>query len=277
MTAKEHTTQPPSRYSEAALTKALEERGIGRPSTYASIIDTIQNRNYAFKKGGALVPTWVAFSVVQLLEAAPGEPGGLPFTAQMEDDLDAISRGEREYVDYLSAFYFGNGSPGLKPQLENKGDEIDARDISRIWIGTPEGGEPVYVRVGRYSPFVEQGDRTASLPEETPPDEVTLDVALEAAGSSAARRRAAGHRAPRRGKPVYLKVGRFGPYVQRGTPDDEEKPQNASLLKGMDPKDVDLATALKLLTLPRNLGRSSAARRAGDGLQRPLRAVREMR
>ena len=179
MTAKEHTTQPPSRYSEAALTKALEERGIGRPSTYASIIDTIQNRNYVFKKGGALVPTWVAFSVVQLLEQHLASLVDYQFTAQMEDDLDAISRGEQEYVDYLSAFYFGNGTPGLKPQLEHKGEEIDARDISRIWIGTPEGGEPVYVRVGRYSPFVEQGDRTASLPEETPPDEVTLDAALK--------------------------------------------------------------------------------------------------
>ena len=268
MTSKEHNTQPPSRYSEAALTKALEERGIGRPSTYASIIDTIQNRNYAFKKGGALVPTWVAFSVVQLLEQHLANLVDYQFTAQMEDELDAISRGEREYVDYLNAFYFGNGANGpkreagqnggppklgLKPQLEHKGDEIDARDISRIRIGTPEGGEPVYVRVGRYSPFVEQGDRTASLPEDTPPDEVTLDVALGLLEQAQQGEEPLGLD-PQTGKPVYLKVGRFGPYVQRGTPDDEEKPQNASLLRGMDPKQVDLATALKLLTLPRNLG-----------------------
>jgi DNA topoisomerase-1 len=253
MTAKEHNTQPPSRYSEAALTKALEERGIGRPSTYASIIDTIQNRNYAFKKGGALVPTWVAFSVVQLLEGHLASLVDYQFTAQMEDDLDAISRGEREYVDYLSSFYFGNGAPGLKPQLENKGSEIDARDISRIWIGTPENGEPVYVRVGRYSPFVEQSDRTASLPDETPPDEVTLDVALRLLDQAQQGEEPLGT-CPDTGKPVYLKVGRFGPYVQRGTTEDEEKPQNASLLKGMNPQDVDLATALKLLSLPRNLG-----------------------
>jgi DNA topoisomerase-1 len=253
MDAKEHNTQPPSRYSEAALTKALEERGIGRPSTYASIIDTIQNRNYAFKKGGALVPTWVAFSVVQLLEGHLASLVDYQFTAQMEDDLDAISRGEREYVDYLSSFYFGNGAPGLKPQLENKGSEIDARDISRIWIGTPENGEPVYVRVGRYSPFVEQGDRTASLPEETPPDEVTLEVALRLLDQAQQGEEPLGT-CPDTGKPVYLKVGRFGPYVQRGTTDDEEKPQNASLLKGMNPQEVDLATALKLLSLPRNLG-----------------------
>ncbi len=253
MTAKEHTTQPPGRYSEAALTKALEEKGIGRPSTYASIIETIQARNYVFKKGGALVPTWVAFSVVQLLEAHLASLIDYQFTAQMEDDLDAISRGEREYVEYLNSFYFGNGTPGLKPQLQNKGTEIDARDISRILIGTPEGADPVYVRVGRYSPFVEQGERTASLTEETPPDEVTLEAALKLLDQAKQAEEPLGID-PDTQKPVYLKVGRFGPYVQRGSMDDEEKPQNASLLRGMTPEVVDLATALKLLTLPRNLG-----------------------
>jgi DNA topoisomerase-1 len=253
LTAKEHSTHPPDRYSEAALTKALEERGIGRPSTYASIIDTIQNRNYAFKKGGALVPTWVAFSVVQLLEQHLAGLIDYTFTAKMEDDLDAISRGEQEYVEYLSAFYFGNSAPGLKQQLDHKGEQIDARDISRIWIGTPENGEPVYVRVGRYSPFVEQGERTASLPDETPPDEVTLEAALKLLEHAAQGEEPLGLD-PETQKPVYLKVGRFGPYVQRGTQDDAEKPQNASLLKGMNPSDIDLATALKLLSLPRNLG-----------------------
>jgi DNA topoisomerase-1 len=260
MAAKEHNTQPPGRYTEASLTKALEERGIGRPSTYASIIDTIQNRNYAFKKGGALVPTWVAFSVVQLLEQHLASLVDYRFTAKMEDDLDAISRGEQEYVDYLNSFYFGDGLPGLKPQLEHKSDEIDARDISRIWIGTPPGGEPVYVRVGRYSPFIEQGGRpaestarTASLPEDTPPDEVTLDVALKLLEQAQQGEEPLGAD-PQTGKPVYLKVGRFGPYVQLGSPEDEEKPKNASLLKGMNPADVDLQTALKLLSLPRNLG-----------------------
>jgi DNA topoisomerase-1 len=267
MTAKQHATQPPSRFSEAALTKALEERGIGRPSTYASIIDTIQNRNYAFKKGGALVPTWIAFSVIQLMEQHLASLVDYEFTAQMEDELDAISRGERGYIDYLNAFYFGNGANGkrsapaasdvpklgLKRQLEHKADDIDARDISRIWIGTPEGGEPVYVRVGRYSPFVEQGDRTASLADETPPDEVTLEAALNLLNQAKQAEVPLGT-CPQTGKPVYVKVGRFGPYVQRGNPDDEEKPQNASLLKGMKPEDVDLATALRLLSLPRNLG-----------------------
>jgi DNA topoisomerase-1 len=176
----------------------------------------------------------------------------------MEDDLDAISRGEREYVDYLNEFYFGNGSAGapkrgLKAQLDHKSEEIDARHISRIWIGTPEGGEPVYVRVGRYSPFVEQGDRTATLPEDTPPDEVTLPVALNLLDQAQQGEEPLGI-CPDTARPVYLKVGRFGPYVQRGAPDEEDKPQNASLLKGMNPSDIDLATALKLLSLPRNLG-----------------------
>lgn len=253
MVAKEHHTQPPPRYTEASLTKALEELGIGRPSTYASIIDTIQNRNYAFKKGGALVPTWVAFSVVQLLEQHLANLVDYRFTAKMEDDLDAISRGEQEYVDYLNAFYFGDGTPGLKPQLEHKREQIDARDVSRILIGTPEGGEPVYVRVGRYSPFIEQGERTATLPEDTPPDELTLEVALKLLNQAQQGEQPLGID-PESGKPVYLKVGRFGPYVQLGNPEDEEKTKNASLLKGMDPADVDLDTALKLLSLPRNLG-----------------------
>jgi len=251
--AKEHTTQPPGRYSEASLTKALEERGIGRPSTYASIIDTILARNYVFKKQNALVPTWVAFSVVQLLEEHLAALVDYQFTAQMEDDLDAISRGEQEHVGYLEKFYFGNGTPGLKKQLDHKIDEIDPARVGRILIGKPPGGEPIYVRVGRYSPFVEQGDRTASLPEETPPDEVTVETALKLLEQAQQGEEPLGVD-PQTHKPVFLKVGRFGPYVQRGLPDDEEKPQNASLLKGMNPADVDLATALKLLSLPRNLG-----------------------
>ncbi len=250
---KEHSTQPPGRFSEAALTKALEERGIGRPSTYASIIDTILARNYVFKKANALVPTWVAFSVVTLLEENLSGLVDYKFTAQMEDDLDAISRGEQGHVEYLDKFYFGNGVPGLKQQLENKIDEIDPAAISRILIGQPEDGPEIYVRVGRYSPYIEQGDRTASLPEETPPDEVTLEAALQLLEQAALADEPLGT-CPETGKPVYLKTGRFGPYVQRGSTEDEEKPQNAGLLKGMNPQEIDLETALQLLTLPRTLG-----------------------
>ncbi len=251
--AKEHSTQASGRYSEAALTKALEERGIGRPSTYASIIDTILARNYVFKKANALVPTWVAFSVITLMEENLGALVDYQFTAQMEDDLDAISRGERGHVEYLGDFYFGNGRPGLKKLLEHKIDEIDPAKISRIFIGKPENGPDVFVRVGRYSPFVEQGDRTASLKEDMAPDEVTLEAALLLLDQAEKGDEPLGT-CPDTQKPVYIKVGRFGPYVQRGNTDEDEKPQNASLLKGMVPEQIDLATALKLLSLPRNLG-----------------------
>jgi len=250
---KSHTTQPPSRFSEAALTRALEEMGIGRPSTYASIIDTILAREYVFKKGNALVPTWVAFAVAQLLTDHLPNLVDYKFTAQMEDDLDAISRGESAQVDYLHGFYFGNGKPGLKQLLQNKSEEIDARDIGRIAIGTPDGGEPIVVRVGRYGPFIEQGERRASLREDMAPDELTIALALEMLEQSAQSEEPVGH-CPDTGKPVFLKVGRFGPYVQRGTPEDEEKPKNASLLKGMKPEDITLEVALKLLSLPRELG-----------------------
>ncbi len=251
--SKSHTTQPPSRFSEAALTRALEEMGIGRPSTYASIIDTILAREYVFKKGTALVPTWVAFAVAQLLESHLPNLVDYGFTAQMEDDLDAISRGEAEHLKYLHNFYFGNGRAGLKKQLENKVTEIDARDISRIFIGTPDDGTPIYVRVGRYGPFVEHGERRASLREDLAPDELSLAKALELLEQSTQSEEPLGH-CPDTGKPVYLKVGRFGPYVQRGNAEDEEKPKNASLLKGMKPEDVTLEVALRLLSLPRELG-----------------------
>jgi len=253
---KGHTTQPPARYSEASLTRELEREGIGRPSTYAAIIDTILAREYVFKKGSALVPTWVAFSVIKLLEDHLARLVDYQFTAQMEDQLDAISRGEAGHVNYLSQFYFGDGYPGLKKQLENKIKEIDARDVSRFLIGKPTAGEyaeEVYLRVGRYGPFLEQGDRRASLPEKMPPDELTLDAALEMLDRSRQADEPLGVD-PDTHKPVFLKEGRFGPYVQLGTPEDEEKPKNASLLKGMQPSDVDLQLALKLLSLPRDLG-----------------------
>ncbi|MFV2066817.1 MAG: type I DNA topoisomerase, partial [Pirellulales bacterium] len=248
-----HTTQPPGRYSEAALTRTLEEKGIGRPSTYASIIDTILARKYVFKKGTALVPTWVAFSVVQLLEEHMPDLVDYDFTAQMEDDLDTISRGESAWVEYLRKFYFGDGQPGLKAQLEKKAEQIDARSVCQIGIGQPEGQEPIYVRVGRYGPFLQQGERRASLREDIPPDEMTVEAALELLDQAEQGDEPLGI-CPETKKPVFLKVGRFGPYVQRGTSDDDEKPQNASLLKGMLPETIDLETALRLLSLPRTLG-----------------------
>jgi DNA topoisomerase-1 len=254
--AKGHTTQPPGRYSEASLIKRLEGDGVGRPSTYAAIIHTILSRDYVFKKGNALVPTWVAFSVIRLLEEHLGRLVDYQFTAQMEDDLDAISRGEKEHTGYLSRFYFGNGDPGLKKELEDKIKQIDARDISRFSLGEPASGEfrdDIVVRVGRYGPFVEQGDRRASIPEKTPPDEMTMEVALNLLEKSQQSEEPLGID-PDTHKPVFLKEGRFGPYVQLGTGEDEEKPKNASLLKGMVTDEVTLEVALKLLSLPRDLG-----------------------
>jgi DNA topoisomerase-1 len=254
---KPHATKPPNRYSEATLTRTLEELGIGRPSTYAAIIDTILARDYVFKRGNSLVPTWTAFAVCQLLE---GHLPGLidyAFTAEMEDELDAISRGEMGHVDYLRRFYFGDGVPGLKQLLADKTGQINARDVSRISLGKPEGEGPqaaeVFVRVGRFGPFVEQAERRASIPDKTAPDELSLSAALALLDKAQQAEQPLGT-CPETGKPVYLKVGRFGPYVQRGAAEGDEKPQNASLIKGMRSEDVTLEVALKLLALPRELG-----------------------
>jgi DNA topoisomerase-1 len=251
---KDHTTQPPPRFTEATLTRTLEEKGIGRPSTYATIIETIQARDYVFKKGPALVPSWTAFSVVRLLEEHLPSLVDYEFTAQMEDYLDAISRREAEQVKYLEEFYFGNGRPGLKRRLETKEKEIDPRIMSRFPIGTPEGDTTaVVLRVGKYGPFLEHGDRRASLPDGMAPDELTLARALELLDEASREEHPLGH-CPETNRPVYLKQGRFGPYVQLGSPNDDEKPKNASLLKGMSPDEVTLDVALKLLSLPRQLG-----------------------
>jgi DNA topoisomerase I len=262
LVAKAHTTQPPARFTEASLTRTLEERGIGRPSTYASIIDTIQQRDYVFKKGNALVPSWTAFSVIRLLEEHLGSIVDYDFTAQMEDYLDAISRNERDFLDYLERFYFGKEDGlGLRPLLKAKKDEIDPRTTSRFSLGrlfpdqalSSEGdNQEIFVRVGRYGPFIEQGDRKASIPDMLPPDEVTVEKALELLDNAAKGEQPLGH-CPDTGRPVYLKAGRFGPYVQLGDAEDEEK-RNASLLKGMSAENITLDVALKLLELPRDLG-----------------------
>ncbi|MFM2095368.1 MAG: hypothetical protein RIS70_2492, partial [Planctomycetota bacterium] len=257
LTAKVHTTQPPARFSEASLTQTLENMGIGRPSTYASIIDTILERRYVFKKGTALVPRWLGIAVARLMEERLPRLVDYSFTAKMEDFLDEVSRGEAEYVPYLKEFYFGDDHAGLHATIETMIRDVDARDVSRFAIGSPEDGatrDPIFVRVGKFGPFLEQGERKASLPEDLPPDEVTVPYAIDLLNQSSQAATPIGY-CPDTGRPVYVKQGRFGAYVQMGpTETGEETPKNASLLKGMHPTDVTLPIALQLLSLPRVVG-----------------------
>src|SRR5579875_1559778 len=243
-----HTTSPPARYTEASLVKALEELGVGRPSTYASILDTIQSRGYVWKKGSALVPSWTAFAVVGLLERHFAELVDYGFTATMEEDLDGIANGEREMVPWLSSFYFGDGRPGLKQLVSEHLAEIDAREINSIPIG-----DDLVVRVGRYGPYVQRTstEERASLPEDLAPDELTVAKAEELLATGSTERLLGTD--PASGSPVVVKAGRYGPYVQMGEAGDG-KPRTASLFKTMDPATVTLDDALRLFELPRSVG-----------------------
>ena len=251
-----HTTTPPARFTEASLVKRLEELGVGRPSTYAAIISTIldPSRNYAFKKGSALVPTFRGFAIVQLLERHFDKLIDYGFTASMEDDLDRIASGEGERVPWLQSFYFGNGSPGLKAMVTEHLDEIDPNEVNRIRIGEDDNGTPVTVRVGKYGPYIEYGDDKASIPEDLPPDELTVERAIELVQAPSADRDLGTD--PDTGLPVVARAGRYGPYVQLGTPEagSKTKPKTASLLKDMSLDTITLDDALRLLTLPRTVG-----------------------
>ncbi len=258
--AQEHHTTPPARLTEATLVKVLEEEGIGRPSTYASIIDTIQRRDYTFKKGNALVPTFTAFAVVSLMEQHMSHLIDSRFTAGMEERLDAISRGEGEILPYLREFYdlgiVGVDAPGLRPLLEKKIEDIDARTVCSVPIGKNSAGEDVIVRVGRYGPFIQRGETTAPVPDQTCPDEVTVLLADQLIAAKEKADEPMGTD-PDSNKPVFIKTGRYGPYVQLGTADDDEKPKMVSLLKGMTPDTIDFETALKLISLPRVVGQDA--------------------
>jgi DNA topoisomerase-1 len=243
-----HVTTPPPRYTEATLVRALEERGIGRPSTYASIMGTILDRGYVFKKGTALVPSYVAFAVVKLLESHFDRLVDYEFTARMEDVLDRIAVGEDERVPWLRSFYFGeNGDEGLKGLVSHL-DEIDAREMNSFDLG---GG--VVVRVGRYGPFLERDDRRASIPDDLPPDELTLELA-EKLLSQNTDGRALGTD-PETGREIVARDGRYGPYVTEVLAEGEEgKPRTGSLFKTMSVASVTLEEALRLLSLPRVVG-----------------------
>jgi DNA topoisomerase I len=250
--ASGHETRPPARYTEATLVRELEEREIGRPSTYASIIGTILGRGYVYKKGTALVPAWLAFAVIRLLERHFTRLVDYEFTANMEDVLDEVAAGRRIAKDVLARFYFGGGDlEGLKTLVSELG-EIDARELS-----TFELAEGIVVRVGRYGPYVEdkEGNR-ANIPEDLPPDELTVEAAKELLANPAGAEHVLGVD-PVSGRTIVAKNGRFGPYVTEILPDDapkSAKPRTSSLLKSMSLETVGLDDALQLLTLPRVVG-----------------------
>src|SRR4051794_28084413 len=267
---RSHATSPPARYTEASLVKALEELGIGRPSTYASILGTIQDRGYVFKKGTALVPSFMAFAVIGLLEQHFGRLVDYRFTAEMEDDLDEIAAGERERAQWLTDFYFGTpgdgDNQGLKELVHHRLGDIDAREVNSIPIGVAPAvdgapGEPLVVRVGRYGPYVQKGadgagsDR-ASVPDDLPPDELTVERALALLEKQSDERVLGQH--PDLGDPVLVRAGRYGPYVTT-QPLDGGEPRTASLLSTMDMDSVTLDDAVRLLSLPRVLGADPAS------------------
>ncbi|GAA0943934.1 type I DNA topoisomerase [Pseudonocardia zijingensis] len=273
LTPEGHTTNPPSRYTEPSLIKALEDLGIGRPSTYSSIIKTIQDRGYVWKKGQALVPSWVAFAVIGLLEHHFDRLVDYDFTATMEDELDAIAQGTQQRTDWLSGFYFGadqaaEGSVaragGLKKLVGVNLEEIDAREINSVPVF-----DDVVVRVGRYGPYLERvrdgQSQRANLPDDLPPDELTPEVA-EQLFSVPQEGRSLGVD-PVTGHEIVAKEGRYGPYVTEILPDTEApaesngkkkaakpKPRTSSLFKSMTTDTITLEDALRLLSLPRLVG-----------------------
>ncbi|WP_030898447.1 type I DNA topoisomerase [Streptomyces sp. NRRL F-5126] len=289
MTVDGHATKPPARYTEASLVKELEEREIGRPSTYASIIGTILDRGYVFKKGTALVPSFLSFAVVNLLEKHFGRLVDYDFTARMEDDLDRIARGEAHSVPWLKRFYFGEGAEGaeggagggnaggagaaasagngdgdhlggLKELVTDLG-AIDAREISSFPVG-----DGIMLRVGRYGPYVERGEKDsdnhqrADVPEDLAPDELTAAYAEELLAKPSGDFELGVD--PDSGRPIVAKAGRYGPYVTEVLPDgtpktgkNAVKPRTASLFKTMSLDTITLAEALKLMSLPRVVGK----------------------
>ena len=266
--AKGHDTQPPARWTEASLIRELEERGIGRPSTYASILETIQDRGYVWKKGTALIPTFVAFAVVNLLEQHFPDLVDLGFTAKMEERLDEIADGERDAKPWLRAFYFGDPNApkgdrvahdGLHQAIEGGWEAIDARAVCSIPLGRDPEGNEVAVRVGRYGPYVQIGDsdQRASVPAEIAPDELTLEDATRLVREEALGDTPLGAD-PETGLPVYVKSGRFGPYVQLGDDPESpkaEKPRRGSLWPGMTPEALTLDDALTVLSFPKVMGK----------------------
>ncbi len=257
--AKGHDTQPPDRYSEATLIKKLEDLGIGRPSTYASVMKTIDRRGYVWKKGKSLVPAFRAFAVVNLLQIYFADLVDYQFTAAMEDQLDEIARGTQDLEPWLQRFYFGD--PNASTELAKAGlekmtheqHEFDFAAINSIALGVAPDGVPVSVRSGRYGPYLVHGEDRASIPEATEPDSLSVEKALELLAAPSNDRELGIDEAT--GQTIFLKAGRYGPYVQVGEmTDPKEKPKTASLFTTMSPETVTFEDALKLLSLPRVVG-----------------------
>ena len=258
---KSHDTQPPDRYNEATLIKKLEDLGIGRPSTYASVMKTIDKRGYVWKKGKSLVPAFRAFAVVNLLETYFADLVDYQFTAAMEDQLDAIADGRQSLEPWLKTFYFGDDSAatelarrGLK-EMTHTDLEFDFAAINSVVLGVAPDGVPVSVRSGRYGPYLVHGERRVSIPESTEPDALTVAHALELLDAPSGDRELGVDEAS--GLPINLKAGRYGPYIQVGDISDVkagQKPKTAALLTTMDPATVTLEDAIALLSLPRDLG-----------------------
>jgi DNA topoisomerase-1 len=257
---KGHQTTPPARYTEASLVKRLEEEGIGRPSTYAPTVATIQRRGYVTRQGKALVPSFTAFAVTRLLRQHFGDYVDLGFTAEMEEMLDEISNGQKDWLDFIRAFYRGDGKhTGLETIVADKGQDIE---YPMLEVGAdPETGRMIRVRIGRYGPFLQLGDQTDEGPRASIPEDLTLaDLTVEKA-VALLKAKAEGPKNlgsdPATGQAVYVMHGRFGPYVQLGeTPEkgSREKPRRASLGRNFSEESITLADALKLLSLPRTLG-----------------------
>jgi DNA topoisomerase-1 len=257
--AKGHDTQPPDRFSEATLIKKLEDLGIGRPSTYASVMKTIDRRGYVWKKGKSLVPAFRAFAVVNLLQIYFADLVDYQFTAAMEDQLDEIARGTQDLEPWLQRFYFGD--PNATTELAKAGlekmtheqHEFDFAAINSIALGVAPDGVPVSVRSGRYGPYLVHGEDRVSIPEATEPDSLSVEKALELLAAPSNDRELGLDEAT--GLTIFLKAGRYGPYVQVGEmTDPKEKPKTASLFTTMSPETVTFEDALKLLSLPRVVG-----------------------